>query len=135
MKKLDGSIEIVRMLMSRGISLQVSTCNALVWEVSKCRGANKGCEVYKEVFGVRNAFCEEGKVREAEKLWEETRVKRLEPDIVAYNTMIDGLCVSGEINRADELFREMGLNGIEATCVTYENLINGYCNVVIYGYV
>ncbi|KAL4320127.1 hypothetical protein GQ457_18G019870 [Hibiscus cannabinus] len=32
MKRLDGSIEIVRMSKSRGISPQVSICNALISE-------------------------------------------------------------------------------------------------------
>ncbi|KAL4387972.1 hypothetical protein GQ457_09G007900 [Hibiscus cannabinus] len=50
MKRLDGSIEIVRMLMSKGINPQVTTCNALILKFSKCHGENEGYEVYKKGF-------------------------------------------------------------------------------------
>ncbi|KAL4348354.1 hypothetical protein GQ457_17G024380 [Hibiscus cannabinus] len=54
MKRLDVSIEIVRILMSRGIRPQVTTCNALISEFLKCHGINEGYEVYKEVFALGN---------------------------------------------------------------------------------
>ena len=66
---------------------------------------------------------------EAEKLWEEMRVKEVEADVVSYNTMIGGFCKIGEVEKAEELYREMGLNCVQSNCATYEHLVNGYCNV------
>jgi pentatricopeptide repeat protein len=190
LKRIDGSLEIVRMLRSKGISPSISTCNTLICEVSRGKGSFAGYGVFKEVFGLgscelegkmrrgfRNTpnvhsfnesvvgfykdgevqmveeiwsemgrfgcvangfsfgvfngffFCEGGRLSEAEKLWEEMRVKGIVPDIVAYNTIIGGFCKVGEVEKAEGLFREMGLSGIESTCVTFEHLSKGYCRI------
>jgi pentatricopeptide repeat protein len=90
-----------------------------------------GCVANGFSFGVFNGFflCEGGRLSEAEKLWEEMRVKGIVPDIVAYNTIIGGFCKVGEVEKAEGLFREMGLSGIESTCVTFEHLSKGYCRI------
>ncbi|KAM7269246.1 hypothetical protein ACFE04_024743 [Oxalis oulophora] len=183
-KKIDGSIQITRLLRSRGISPRVTTLNDLIWEVSKSIGACQGFRIYKEVFGLvsqneenvkwvvkvrpsshtftnmmvsfyregllekveeiwyemlasgcevnsygysvlMTVFCDQGKIAEAEKLWE----KITAPDLVAYNTMIGGFCKFGKVNRAEEFVREMELSGIESSCATYEHLVEGYGNI------
>ena len=47
------------------------------------------CYSYSVLIAV---YCEEGRMGEAEKLWEEMRVKEVEADVVSYNTMIGGFC-------------------------------------------
>ncbi|XP_028781962.1 pentatricopeptide repeat-containing protein At2g15980-like [Neltuma alba] len=147
-KNIDPSIEIMRLLRSRGINLNVSTLNSLIYCVCQSRGVEAGYEIYREVKKiwdemvelncVPNAysytvlvavFCGEGKMEEAEKLWQEMRTKALEPDAVSYETMIGGFCKTGNVGRAEEFYREMAMNGIEGTSATYEHIIKGHCDI------
>ncbi|XVF68190.1 hypothetical protein PTKIN_Ptkin10aG0184600 [Pterospermum kingtungense] len=152
MNRLDGSIEIVRMLMSRGISPQVSTCNALIWEVSKCRGANKGYEVYKEVFGVGNGegdsnlkrvlkvkqnlhtfnalmlcFYREGLLEKVEEVWSEMESLGCIPNGYSYSVLMAALCEEGKVGEAEELWEEMRVKGLEPDIVAYNTMIGGIC--------
>ncbi|KAF7810944.1 pentatricopeptide repeat-containing protein [Senna tora] len=147
-KKVEPSIEIMRLLQSRGINLKVSTLNSLIYCVCQCRGVDAGYEIYREVkeiwdeMGELNcapnaysytvlmaAFCEEGRLEDAEKLWVEMRNEEMEPDVVSYNTLISGFCKTGNVRRAEEFFREMEVGGIESTATTYEHLIKGYFDI------
>lgn len=179
---------VMRKLRSKGINLQISTCNALISEASKRRDALTGYKLYREVFGLdeiradeakklkpnvntfnlmmvsfyregeteivekiwremeeeevgcapnaysynvlMETYCSRGMMIEAEKIWEEMKLKRLDLDVVAYNTMIGGLCSNLEVTKAKELCKEMRLKkGIECTSLTYDHLVKGYCKV------
>ncbi|KAE8726014.1 Pentatricopeptide repeat-containing protein [Hibiscus syriacus] len=152
MKKLDGSIEIVRMLMSRGISPLVSTCNALISEFSKCHGANKGYEVYKEAFGVRNAesecnkkrafkvrpnvhtfnalilcFYHEGLSDKAREVWCEMESLGSAPNSYSYSVLMAAFCEEGKVREAEDLWAEIKVKGLEPDIVAYNTMINGLC--------
>ncbi|XP_021300320.1 pentatricopeptide repeat-containing protein At2g15980 isoform X2 [Herrania umbratica] len=152
MKKLDGSIEIVRMLRSRGLSPQVSTCNALIGEVSKCRGAKKGYEVYKEVFGVGNGeretnvkrvlkvrpnvhtfnalmlcFYREGLLEKVEEVWSEMESLGCAANGYSYSILMAALCEEGKVREAEELWEEMRVKGLEPDIVAYNTMIGGFC--------
>ncbi|KAK6254085.1 hypothetical protein QUC31_015805 [Theobroma cacao] len=152
MKKLDGSIEIVRMLMSRGISPQLSTCNALIGEVSKCRGAKRGYEVYKEVFGVGNGeresnvkrvlkvrpnvhtfnalmlcFYREGLLEKVEEVWSEMESLGCVANGYSYSVLMAALCEEGKVREAEELWEEMRVKGLEPDIVAYNTMIGGFC--------
>ncbi|XP_022762800.1 pentatricopeptide repeat-containing protein At2g15980 [Durio zibethinus] len=152
MKKLDGSIEIVRMLLSTGIRPQVSTCNALIWEVSKCRGANKGYEVYKEVFGGGNGeresnvkrilkvrpnvhtfnalmlcFYREGLLEKVGEVWNEMESLGCVPNGYSYSVLMAAFCEEGKVREAEELWGEMRVKGLEPDIVAYNTMIDGLC--------
>ncbi|KAJ0961072.1 hypothetical protein J5N97_000973 [Dioscorea zingiberensis] len=74
--------------------------------------------------------CDDGtRIREARELWEEMAGRGIKPDIMAFNTMINGYCETGEMEKAEELYRDMVFDEIEPTCTTYEHLIRGHCKV------
>ncbi|XVF00637.1 hypothetical protein REPUB_Repub04eG0018100 [Reevesia pubescens] len=152
MKKLDGSIEIVRMLMSKGIILHVSTCNALVCEFLKFHGANKGYEIYEEVFGVgnggreRNAkrvlkarpnvhtfnalmlcFYREGLSEKVREVWNEMESLGCVPNCYSYSVLMAVFCDDGKVREAEELWEEMRLKELEPDIVSYNNMIDGLC--------
>ncbi|OMO75289.1 hypothetical protein CCACVL1_16248 [Corchorus capsularis] len=154
MKKLEGSIKIVRMLMSRGISPQVSTCNALIWEVSECRGPNEGYEIYKEVFGVGNGgreskakgvlkirpnlhtfnalmlcFYREGLLEKLEEVWSEMEGSGCVPNSYSYSILMAAFCEEGKVRDAEELWEEMIVKGLKPDIVAYNTMIAGLCNV------
>ncbi|GMI87932.1 hypothetical protein like AT2G15980 [Hibiscus trionum] len=152
MKRLDGSIEIVRMLMSRGISPQVTTCNALISEFSKCHGANEGYEVYKEVFGVGNAenqcnkkrvlkvrpnvhtfnalmlcFHREGLPEKVREVWCEMESLGCVPNSYSYSVLMAAFCEEGKVSEAEDLWADMKVKGLEPDIVAYNTMIDGLC--------
>ncbi|KAE8719183.1 hypothetical protein F3Y22_tig00109972pilonHSYRG00217 [Hibiscus syriacus] len=117
MKRLDGSIETVRMLMSRGISPQVSTCNALISEFSKFHGANKGYEVYKEVFGVGSADSDCNK----------KRVFKVRPNVHTFNALMLCFFHEGLSDKAREVWCEMESLGCAPNSYSYSILMEAFC--------
>ncbi|KAF7082049.1 hypothetical protein CFC21_085930 [Triticum aestivum] len=51
------------------------------------------------------------------------------PDVVTYNTVIDGLLKEGEVGKAYSLFCEMPQRGISPDDVTWNSIISGMCKV------
>ncbi|KAK2635996.1 hypothetical protein Ddye_030788 [Dipteronia dyeriana] len=49
------------------------------------------------------------------------------PNIVCYNSLIDGLCKDGLINKAEELLLEMKRMGFGPDVVSYTSLIHCLC--------
>ncbi|KAK1578256.1 hypothetical protein Q3G72_028841 [Acer saccharum] len=74
-----------------------------------------GADNYSTCIVVKG-LCKEGKVDEARKLIEERFGERCVPNIVFYNTLIDGYCKRGDV---DKLFRELKRKGFVPTLETY----------------
>jgi leucine-rich PPR motif-containing protein len=51
------------------------------------------------------------------------------PDIVTYNTVIDGLCKAQVVDRAKGVFQQMIDKGVKPNNVTYNCLIHGYLSI------
>ncbi|XP_077213201.1 pentatricopeptide repeat (PPR) superfamily protein [Tasmannia lanceolata] len=70
-------------------------------------------------------LCRDGKVEEGRKLigdrW------GCIPNVVFYNTLINGYCKKGEVQCAYELFRDMKLKGFLPTSISYGTVISGFC--------
>ncbi|XP_078153129.1 pentatricopeptide repeat-containing protein At5g03800-like [Carex rostrata] len=49
------------------------------------------------------------------------------PNVISYNTIIDGLCKEGTISKAFSVFEKMLSVGIVPNVVTYSSLIDGLC--------
>ncbi|KAJ6896534.1 hypothetical protein NC651_022667 [Populus alba x Populus x berolinensis] len=98
-ERIDGSLEIVRMLRSKGISPSIRTCNTLICEVSRGKGSFAGYGVFKEVFGLES--CElKGKVR---------RGFRVTPNVHGFNESMVGYAKLGNEDMAAVLRKEMGM--------------------------
>ncbi|KAM0951543.1 putative tetratricopeptide-like helical domain superfamily, pentacotripeptide-repeat region of PRORP [Dioscorea sansibarensis] len=124
------------------VSPNVQIFNTLLLAFYQDQQSDRACEIRVEMERLRvdpNVFtysillaglCKDGKrIREAKELWDEMAGKGIKPDVMAFNTMINGYCEAGEMEMAEGLHRDMVLNGIEATCTTYEHLIRGHCKV------
>ncbi|KAK4858823.1 hypothetical protein QYF36_022628 [Acer negundo] len=83
--------------------------------------------------GLINGLCRTRNTSAALKLHEQTVKGNGEngvicrPNIVSYNSMIDGLCKDGLINKAKELLSEMKGMRISLDVVSYTSLIHGLC--------
>uniref|UniRef100_A0A803KP88 Pentatricopeptide repeat-containing protein n=1 Tax=Chenopodium quinoa TaxID=63459 RepID=A0A803KP88_CHEQI len=50
--------------------------------------------------------------------------KGITPDVVCYNTLIDGLCKANRLSLVHKLFREMRAHGIAPVVITYASLLD-----------
>lgn len=150
-KKIVGSVEIMRKLMSRGISPQISTCNALIWEVSRSRGAFAGYEIYREVFGLDAeserdvkwvvrvrpnvhtfnelmvCFYKEGEMEKVKEIWSEMEESSCKPDVYSFSILMEVLCEERNMKEAEKLWEEVQVRGLKHDVVVYNTMIGGFC--------
>nr|GFA34077.1 hypothetical protein [Tanacetum cinerariifolium] len=67
-----------------------------------------------------------GKISDADKLWEVMENKNIQPDVRTYNAKVRGLIVDKRINEAIGLLDVMRSNGVKPDVYTYNGLINGF---------
>ena len=151
-KRIEQSISIVKMLRSQGISPIISTCNALIWQVSRGRGCLAGYEIYRELFGswddefnekamVRlcpnahtfNAlmvcFYRDGGVEKVEEIWAEMGRWDCNPNAYSYSVLMAAFCDEGRMREAEKLWEEMQVKKIEHDIMAYNTIIGGFCRI------
>ncbi|PWA41993.1 pentatricopeptide repeat protein [Artemisia annua] len=69
------------------------------------------------------------RMKSAEKLFMEMKGRKIEPNWVTYNLMINGYAQIGKMEDVDRLVAEMKGRNIEPDFVTYNSMINGYAQV------
>ncbi|OWM85031.1 hypothetical protein CDL15_Pgr027818 [Punica granatum] len=151
-KKIDGAVEIARLLMSRGISPKVGTCNALIKCVSRFRGVLAGYEIYRELFGLGYAeaaenakrvvrvrpnvqtfstlmicFYRDGALDRVKELWNEMQNCSCAPNAYSYSMLMAVYCEEGEMVEAERVWNKMRTDGVEADLVAYNTIIGGFC--------
>lgn len=132
---------VMRKLKSRGINLQISTCNALISEVSRRRDASTGYQLYKEVFGLDEAkkvrpnvhtfnlmmvsFYREGETEMVERIWREMEEEvGCFPNVYSFSVLMETYCVRGMMVEAERVWEEMKLHDV----VAYNTMIGGLCS-------
>lgn len=149
-KRVDQSITIVRMLMSKSIFPKSSTRNALIELVSKTRGCFAGYELYKDIFwvdrknekGVTSAglrsdtfnvimigFYREGLVERVEEIWGEMVKMNCVPNVYTYAILMASYCDNGRIEYATRIWEEMHNKGVKCDIVAYNTIIGGFCQI------
>lgn len=151
-KKIDGAVEIARLLMSRGISPNVGTCNSLIQGVSGSSGALTGYEMYRELFGLGYAEAAEnvrqgvrvkpnvqtfnvlilccyrdGAMDRIEEIWNEMQNCGCAPNAYSYSMLMSVYCEEGKIVEAERVLNKMRTDGVEADVLTYNTIIGGLC--------
>ncbi|WJX66635.1 hypothetical protein P8452_51174 [Trifolium repens] len=74
-----------------------------------------------------DAFCKEGKVKEANNVFAMMMRKGVKPDVVTYNSLMDGYCLVKEVNKAESIFNTMAQSGVTPDVWSYSIMINGFC--------
>ncbi|KAK6284665.1 hypothetical protein POUND7_003617 [Theobroma cacao] len=117
----------------------VSACNSLLnslVELKKVEIAHKvfdemvereGCVDNYSVCIMVKGLCKVGKVEEGKKLVEDRWGEGCVPNVVFYNTLIDGCSTKRDVQRAKDLFKELKMKGFLPTLKTYGAMINGFC--------
>ncbi|CAJ1933425.1 unnamed protein product [Sphenostylis stenocarpa] len=153
-RKVDPSIEIVRMLLSRGISPKVSTLNSLISGVCNSQGVDAGYAIYREFFrldeekneisrrgcGLRVTpnvhtynelmLCcyQDGLVERMEELWHEMSCN-CKPNAYSFSVLMAFFCEEGRMGDAEKLWEEMRNEEIEPDVVSYNTIIGGFCKI------
>ncbi|KAK3411043.1 hypothetical protein EUGRSUZ_J03057 [Eucalyptus grandis] len=73
-------------------------------------------------------LCSEGKVEEGEKMIQDRWGHGCIPNVVFYNTLIDGYVKIGNVDKAHALFKELTSKGFLPTLQTFGSMIRGFCN-------
>ncbi|KAG1347987.1 pentatricopeptide repeat-containing protein [Cocos nucifera] len=150
-KRLDRAVQIVRILLSRGIQPEIGTSNSLIRSVSRARGSDFGFEIYEEIFKTKDgngaavrvrvspkvqtfntlllALYREGKLEKSEEIRKEMEIFKCEPNVFTYSILMAGFCDEGRIKEARKLWEEMVAEGIEPDIIAFNTLISGYCEV------
>ncbi|KAK9941661.1 hypothetical protein M0R45_007360 [Rubus argutus] len=153
-KKIDPAIQIVRMLLSRGISPGLSTCNALIRCISQRQGAYAGYEIYREIFGLdgqvldKNAkrvaraspnvqtfnelmlgFYQDGAVEMVKEIWDQMAESNCCPDVYTFSILMETYCEEEKMSEAEELWEQMRAKSVEPDAVAYNTMIGGFCKV------
>lgn len=139
-KNIDPSVQIMRLLLSRGISLNVSTLNSLIYCVCQCRGIEEGYEIYREgfqldgvipnvhTFNTLMLFCHQnGLIERVKKIWEEMVELNCVPNAYSYSVLMAGCCEERRMEDAEMLWKEMRSKDLEPDEVSYETMIGGFC--------
>lgn len=143
---------IVRKLKSKGINPQISTCNALISEVSKRRGCFNGYKLYREVFGLDElrddeakkvillkpnvntfnlmmvSFYREGEIDMVEKIWSEMEEFGCFPNAYSYSVLMEAYCARGLMSEAEKIWVKMKVKGVVYDVVAYNTMIGGLCS-------
>ncbi|KAF5464325.1 hypothetical protein F2P56_014409 [Juglans regia] len=116
----------------------VYACNSLLDVLVKHRRTEIAFQVYDEMLKnscvdnystciMVRCLSKEGKANEGKKLIENMWGEDCVPNVVFYNTLIDGYCKRGDIESASRLFKELKLKGFLPTSETYGAMIYGFC--------
>ncbi|WZZ03040.1 hypothetical protein YC2023_088961 [Brassica napus] len=144
-KEIDGAVMVMRKLKSRGINLQITTCNALISEVSRRRDASTGYKLYREVFGLDEAnkvkpnvntfnlmmvsFYREGETEMVERIWREMEEEvGCFPNVYSFSVLMETYCFRGMMVEAERVWEEMRLKGVVYDVVAYNTMIGGLCS-------
>ncbi|KAF9620197.1 hypothetical protein IFM89_010932 [Coptis chinensis] len=139
--KIDCAIEIVRMLRSRGISMNITTCNMLIRCVFKLRGCDACLVVYRQVFRDRImpnvqtmntlllCFYQDGIMERVEEIWDEMCKHSMccRPNVYSYSVLLAAFCDQGKMGEAMRLWDEMRVKEVKPDVMAYNTLIKGLC--------
>ncbi|KAA8533940.1 hypothetical protein F0562_031457 [Nyssa sinensis] len=139
---LQESIKVFLMMKSIGISPSVVTFNSLLSILLKRGRTTMALKLYDEMlttYGVTadtytfniliRGFCMNSMVDEGFRFFKEMSRCKCEPDVITYNTLVDGLCRAGKVKVAHNVMKGMlkKSSNLNPNVVTYTTLIRGYC--------
>ncbi|KAF5203143.1 Pentatricopeptide repeat-containing protein [Thalictrum thalictroides] len=148
-KKIDRTMEIVRMLRSQGIYPTIGTCNLLIRSVSQLRGSDACLSAYREIFNLDEdvararvspsvqtfntlmlAFYQDGMMWKVEEIWNEMVgdfCYDFHPNVYSYSVLLATFCDQGKMDEAMRLWEEMNIKEIKPDVMAYNTLIKGLC--------
>ncbi|KAK7843088.1 pentatricopeptide repeat-containing protein [Quercus suber] len=138
------SIKLFSTMKSLGVSPSVVSFNSLLSILLKRGRTNMAKSVYDEMlttYGVTpdtytfniliRGFCVNTMVDEGFHFFKEMSRFKCEPDVVTYNTLVDGL--AGNLDEALKMFDKMSELQVQSDSATYSVIIRSLCQIGDYG--
>uniref|UniRef100_A0A2N9GYB3 Trigger factor C-terminal domain-containing protein n=1 Tax=Fagus sylvatica TaxID=28930 RepID=A0A2N9GYB3_FAGSY len=131
--------ECFRLVRKRNFGVPFRGCGYLLDKMANLKPAESAWGFYMEVLdcgyppNVRNfnvlmhKLCKEGKIVDAQMVFDEMGKWGLLPTIVSFNTLINGYCKSGDLKEGFRLKSVIKESGMRPDVFTYSVLINGLC--------
>ncbi|KAL1331414.1 hypothetical protein AAHE18_12G183500 [Arachis hypogaea] len=90
---------------------------------------NMARAVYDEMLGTYGVTPDNSYIEEGFRFFKEMMSFDCDPDVVTYNSLVDGLCKAGKVSIAHNLVNGMNkkCKDLNSDIVTYTTLIRGYC--------
>ncbi|KAK8613458.1 hypothetical protein V6N13_101220 [Hibiscus sabdariffa] len=142
LKKVDLGFSVFAMIIKLGLQPYPYTMNALLlglieegkiveamglfWKIMK-----NGYLCNQYTYGIIiKGLCRSGNFRLAVVLLIKMKGNgSFEPNVVCYNTIIDGFCKEKQMDKSLIIFQDMLDRKIEPNVVTFGSLINGFCSI------
>ncbi|CAN4110210.1 unnamed protein product [Withania somnifera] len=139
-KKIDLSVQLVRVLASKNIFPHIVICNSLIELIAKSRGPFAAYDTYREIFRCEQG---EGHGREVKGVianaysfnilmvafHREGVVEKCSPNAYSYSILMATYCEDGRMENAMKFWEEMVDKGVKRDIVAYNTIIGGFCKV------
>ncbi|KAH0849653.1 hypothetical protein HID58_096214 [Brassica napus] len=137
-RKLREAHEAFTLLRSKGYTVSIDACNALLGSLVRLGWVELAWGVYHDISpsGINvytlnimvNALCKDGQMDKVGSFLSQVQEKMgVYPDIVTYNTLISAYSSKGFMEEAFELMDAMPSKGFSPGVYTYNTVINGLC--------
>lgn len=150
LNKLDPCVDILRMLQSRGIYLNVGTYTELISTALKNKGCFFGYDLFREVYGCDDSkgrqgigcklvpnvhtfndlmlsFHRNGLLDMVEEVWIQMVKLNCTGNSYSYSILMAAYVEEGDMEKAEKVWEELRVKGLNPDVVGYNTLIGGYC--------
>ncbi|XP_068309631.1 pentatricopeptide repeat-containing protein At1g62680, mitochondrial-like [Pyrus communis] len=125
-KREAEAIQLLRKMEGGGCKPGIVSYNMIIDSLCKDTMFVDVLDLFSEM--IVDTHCKKGMVGEAKSVVEMMIHKDIKPDIVTYNSLMNGYCLKGEMDEAKNVFDLMLSKGfIMGNAYSYNILINGYC--------
>ncbi|XP_021742875.1 pentatricopeptide repeat-containing protein At1g62930, chloroplastic-like [Chenopodium quinoa] len=73
-------------------------------------------------------MCKDNQLELARQFFKEMEAHGLTPNVITWNSLLDGMCKNGQIDEAITMMQQMENSGVVPNIVTYSILMDGLCN-------
>lgn len=121
-RKVSDANELFQVMVSEGCIPNIVTFTALIDGHCKSGEIEKACQIYARLKGITET-------PDVNIYFKTDYSKTMEPNVVTYGALVDGLCKAHRVKEARNLLDAMSLKGCEPNHIVYDALIDGFCKV------
>ncbi|KAK1351596.1 Pentatricopeptide repeat-containing protein mitochondrial [Heracleum sosnowskyi] len=121
-RKVSDANELFQLMIAEGCVPNIVTFSALIDGYCKSGETDKACQIYARMMEVKE-------YTDVNMYFEVDNNKSMEPNVVTYGALVDGLCKTHRVEEARNLLDVMSSKGCEPNHIVYDALIDGYCKV------
>lgn len=119
-RKISVANELFQLMISKGCIPNIVTFSALIDGYCKSGDTEKACQIYARMTEVKESA-------DVNMYFEVDDNKAMEPNVVTYGALVDGLCKAHRVEEARNLLDVMSSKGCEPNHIVYDALIDGFC--------